>query len=276
MGTPNALARRAHHVQVGHGGLHQDHVRAFFEVEVDLAHGLAQVGAVHLVGLAVAELRRGVGRLAEGPVEGRRELRRVAEDGRLRAAFARRARARMAATRPSIMSLGATTSAPALAWLTAVRASSSSVGSLSTSKPSRLSITTPQWPWLVYSHRQTSAMSTSFFAAADLLERAQRLLHDAVFFPCAGALLVFGLRQAEEQQPAQAQLRGLFGFAHRFVHGEVEDAGHGADRVRTPSPGQMKQRVDQVAGLENCLAHQRPHGLAAPQPAHPHLRETHG
>jgi hypothetical protein len=43
--------------------------------------------------------------------------------------------ARIAATRPSIMSLGATASAPAAAWLTAVRASSSSVASLSTSSP---------------------------------------------------------------------------------------------------------------------------------------------
>src|SRR6266513_2639448 len=44
--------------------------------------------------------------------------------------------ARIAATRPSIMSLGQTISAPASAWLTAVRASNSSVASLSTSSPS--------------------------------------------------------------------------------------------------------------------------------------------
>src|SRR5438876_1016477 len=64
---------------------------------------------------------------------------------------------RIAPTRPSIMSLGATTSAPASTWLTAVRTSSSSDSSLSTS-PSR---TTPQWPCDVYSHRQTSVRSTS-------------------------------------------------------------------------------------------------------------------
>ena len=53
------------------------------------------------------------------------------------------------------MSLGATTSAPASTWLTAVRARSSSVSSLSTSP----SCSTPQWPWLVYSQRQTSVTS---------------------------------------------------------------------------------------------------------------------
>src|SRR5579885_3481195 len=55
----------------------------------------------------------------------------------------------MAPTRPSIMSLGQTASAPASTCETAVRAISSRVASLSTS-PSR---TTPQCPWLVYSLR---------------------------------------------------------------------------------------------------------------------------
>ena len=63
---------------------------------------------------------------------------------------------RMAPTRPSIMSEGATMSAPASACETAVRASSSSVGSLRTVPSS----TTPQWPWLVYSHRQTSVITS--------------------------------------------------------------------------------------------------------------------
>ncbi len=63
--------------------------------------------------------------------------------------------ARMAATRPSIMSLGATMSAPAPAWLSACRASSSSVSSFWTT-PSR---TTPQCPCDVYSHRHTSVIT---------------------------------------------------------------------------------------------------------------------
>ena len=63
---------------------------------------------------------------------------------------------RMAATRPSIMSLGATMSAPHSACVTAILASSSRVTSLSTSP----SWTTPQWPWSVYSQRHTSVMTT--------------------------------------------------------------------------------------------------------------------
>ena len=62
---------------------------------------------------------------------------------------------RIAPTRPSIMSDGATMSAPASAWLTAARASSAIVRSLSTSSPARM----PQWPWFVYSQAQTSVIT---------------------------------------------------------------------------------------------------------------------
>ena len=63
---------------------------------------------------------------------------------------------RMAATRPSIMSDGATMSAPASACVIAILASSSSVMSLLTS-PFWI---TPQCPWSMYSHRHTSVITT--------------------------------------------------------------------------------------------------------------------
>jgi len=62
---------------------------------------------------------------------------------------------RMTCTRPSIMSDGATMSAPARAWASAWWARFSTVGSLATS-PSRI---TPQWPWDVYSQKQTSVIT---------------------------------------------------------------------------------------------------------------------
>ena len=61
----------------------------------------------------------------------------------------------MAATRPSIMSEGATMSAPASTWDRAVLASTSRVLSLSTLWPQRM----PQWPWSVYSHMHTSVIT---------------------------------------------------------------------------------------------------------------------
>jgi hypothetical protein len=58
----------------------------------------------------------------------------------------------MAATRPSIMSDGATTSAPASAWATAIAASRGRVGPSTTRgavPPGRGGASTPQWPWSV-------------------------------------------------------------------------------------------------------------------------------
>ena len=72
----------------------------------------------------------------------------------------------MAPTLPSIMSDGATRSAPARACATASRASSGRVRSLSTvspwpGPPADGGRSTPQWPWSVYSHRHTSVITTS-------------------------------------------------------------------------------------------------------------------
>ena len=74
--------------------------------------------------------------------------------------------ARIAPTRPSIMSEGATISAPATACDSAVSAKSSIERSLSTS-PSR---STPQCPWVVYWQRQTSVITTISGTTA-LIER---------------------------------------------------------------------------------------------------------
>ena len=106
--------------------------------------------------------------------------------------------ARIAPTRPSIMSLGATMSAPARAWLTAVRASSSSVASLSTSgRRIGPGSKTPQWPWLVYSQRQTSAITSSSGCAARIARVASWTTPSVV--PGAAALVVLLGGDAEQQ-----------------------------------------------------------------------------
>jgi hypothetical protein len=181
---------------------------------------------------------------------------------------------RMAATRPSIMSLGATTSAPALARLTAVRASRSREGIV------------VHGPAVAGFDDHAAVAVAGVLAEADVgdedqlfgggrgFEGAQALLHDAVLVPCAGALLVLGFGQAEEQQAAEAEARGLFGLAHGFIDGEVEDAGHGADFAAHALAGAEKEGVDQVAGLDGGFAHQGPQGFAAPEAAHPRFREN--
>ena len=83
----------------------------------------------------------------------------------------------MAEIRPSIMSLGATISAPASASESAVLASNATLESFSTSNFVPSPTGTPQCPWEVYSQRQTSAMMTRDFAAGDALDGAQTSLH---------------------------------------------------------------------------------------------------
>jgi hypothetical protein len=84
----------------------------------------------------------------------------------------------------------------------------------------------------------------------------------------AGATLVLGLRQAEEEQAAEAQARGFFGLFDGLVDGEVEDARHGADGAADALAGAEKEGVDQVAGGDSGLADQGAQGLGAAEAAH--------
>src|SRR5258708_18383447 len=69
------VARLADQVQIRKRGLYHQHVRALFEIELHLVHGLAGVGRVHLIGAPVPERRRGFGGFAKRSVESRGELR---------------------------------------------------------------------------------------------------------------------------------------------------------------------------------------------------------
>src|SRR6202046_3509379 len=83
---------------------------------------------------------------------------------------------RIAPPPPSIMSDGATISAPARACDSAERVSSSSVASLSTSLPA----SAPQWPWSVYSHMQTSVI-TAIPGTRSLISRIARCTSPSSF-----------------------------------------------------------------------------------------------
>ncbi len=109
-----------------------------------------------------------------------------------------------------------------------------------------------------------------------LPDGAQTLLHDSVFVPGARGLLVFGVGQTEEQKAAQAEACGFFSFAYGFIHGEIEDAGHGADGVADALAGADEEWIDQVAGVERSFTDERAQRLSPSQPAHAVFRKTHG
>ncbi len=148
----------ADHVEVGQRRLDHHDVGALLDVERRLAHRLVAVGRIHLVAAPVAERRRRVGRLAERAVEGGGELRRVGHDRRLGEALvvervADRADAAVhhVARRDDV---GAGAGLRDGGRGRAARASRRC-------RPRRRSRSTPQWPWLVYSHRQTSVITSS-------------------------------------------------------------------------------------------------------------------
>ena len=152
---------------------------------------------------------------------------------------------RMAATRPSIMSLGAITSAPARACDTAVFASHPSVMSLSTS----LFTTYPQWPWLVYSQLHTS-VTTSRPGTPALIPRIARwTIPLSACAPEAISSFTSGMpNRITPPMPSR------FASAHSFTSSSTESwqlPGMEPISRRTPSPGQTN------SGRMNCSGESR-------------------
>src|SRR6266566_3456236 len=136
---------------------------------------------------------------------------------------------RMAATRPSIMSDGATKSAPATACESAASATCATVTSLRISSPSRM----PQCPCDVYSHRQTSVTTirsgTSRFVHRQLTHarhRAHLAAHAAPF--------------ADEQRKDEAVWRQL-----RLAH-------EAADRLGAAEPPRPPRQREASGGSLCC------------------------
>ena len=171
----------------------------------------------------------------------------------------------MAATRPSIMSLGEIRSAPAPACETATRPSSGSVASLAT----------------VAVREQHAAV-----AVVGVLAQAHiRRDHEArgrrrgwrVSLTCTGpsgsqarrALGVLVAGQPEQDHAADAGGRCALRLGRGQVGREVGDAGEGGDGFAAALAGHDEHREDQVPRLEAGLAHQVAQPLRPPESAGP-------
>ena len=171
------------------------------------------------------------------------------------------------------MSDGATMSAPARAWLTAVRASSSSVASLSTDA-------------VVAQHPAVAVLGV--LAQADVghheqvgpraLDRARGELHRALGVPGAGALLVLLGGYPEQQHGGEAEPRGVLCLGDGGGDREPLDPGHRRDRLAGPEPSPAardEQRQHQPVSGEVGLAHEAAQASRGAQPAHARLWEGH-
>ncbi len=160
--------------------------------------------------------------------------------------------ARRTPTRPSIMSLGAMTSAPAAACETAVRASSSSVASLST-----YAVLAQHAAVAVRRVLAQAQVGDDEQVGVGGLDRARGELDDALVVPRAGALLVLVGGQAEEQHAGDAERGGDARLLDGAVDREVVDAGQRGDRAAAlAAAGDDEHGGDQVRDRQLGLAHQ--------------------
>ena len=176
--------------------------------------------------------------------------------------------ARSAPTRPSIMSLGASASAPAAASDTAVRARSSSVASLSTTPSSR---STPQWPWLVYSQRQRSGMTSRSGLAALIARVASCTTPSSSQAPEPSSSLAAG--SPKSITAGMPERRGLARLVRGGGDGEVVDARQARDGRAPSAPVADEHRIDQMRCGKLRLAHHRPQQAGAPEAPHAGGRE---
>ena len=181
------------------------------------------------------------------------------------------------------MSLGATMSAPASAWLAAVRASSFSDGSFKifigalASGPACPDFARRAGPEPAF-HSDNAAMAVlHVFAQADVGDDQQRrqflfqqphgLLDNAVFRVSAGGLRVLFVGNAKEQNRRHAEGVGARRFADDFIRRKLEHAGHGVDGVAQFSAAAREQRQDELVDAQVRFGHEPPQRRRLPQPA---------
>ena len=112
----------------------------------------------------------------------------------------------------------------------------SSEASLSSSP----STSTPQWPWSVYSQKQASSHHDQLGQA--LLDRADRLLDDAVVVPRLGADRVLRARGCRTGSPPGCRGRGAPAPRHRLVDRELNWPG--SELIGFSTPGRARRTAD--------------------------------
>ena len=156
---------------------------------------------------------------------------------------------RIAATWPSIIALGATMSAPARAWLTAVSASRASAASLSTEPSGAERAAVP-----VVGVLAQAGVGDRHERQLEGADAPERLLHDPVRRPTppsrSGPLPPAGRTGARRRHRAPASRRGLHG---RHVGRQPRAARHRRDRLpHAPSPGMDEQRSHEHRRMERA------------------------
>ena len=165
-------------------------------------------------------------------------------------------------------------SAPARAWLTAVRASSSSVASLSTEPSSRSDAAVAVGRVLAQAH-----VGEDQQLGHGLLDRARGQLHDALVVPGARAVLVLLGRDRRTASPRRGRARRPRGPPRRPRDSDSRSTpgidAIGSRRGRRARVSSDEQRQHELRGPQVGLAHQPAQSGAGAQPAHARLWKGH-
>ena len=170
----------------------------------------------------------------------------------------------MAATRPSIMSLGATRSAPARAW---GRRRGRAAAASRRWRPRRPRRSAPQWPWSVYWHRHTSVAITRLGRGG--ADGAGRDLHGAVRIPGGRALGSFVAGRPNRITPPTPAAAARSASAVARSADRCGDARERGDGLAAALAGHDEHREDQTRRLETGLAHEIAQSLRPPESAGP-------
>ena len=234
------IANGADDVEIRQARLDHHHIRAFGDVGLRFANRLAHVRRIHLVGASIAAARRGACRFAERSVKRGGVLDGVGHDRAIDEAglIERRSNRRDAA----IHHVGGRDHIGAGARVADAPRARAAAATRRCRRPRRCRM--PQWPWSVYSHKQTSAHTTSVGAAAliAVMARGDR----ALFIPRAAALRVLVVGNAEQQHRADTKRREISRFARRKIDRQPVVAGHRRDRRANRRALDDKQRRDQL------------------------------
>ena len=132
---------------------------------------------------------------------------------------------------------------------------------------------TPQWPWLMYSHRQTSVIATS--PGHFDLDRSQRFLDDSIFSVGAAGLFVFLFWNSEKQDGLEPEVLRGARFIGNFLDRKLKNARHARDRPAFIDFFAYKQRQNKIVRAQMGFAHQISQRRRTPQPPRPMHQFSH-
>src|SRR5215216_6493525 len=269
-GQVRRLSDQAKDVEVRQGGLDHHEVRPLLDIQLDLEKRLAGVGRVHLVAAPITEGGGALGGLAERSVEGRGVLGGVGHDRGVFEALA--VQLAPYGRHPAIHHVrGSDDVRPGLG-----------LGGGGPGEELEADVVQDLAGVLLHDPAVTVARVLAQAHVRDhdeiryrVLYGAGRELDDPLRIICPARRLVLLIGDAEEQHARYAELVGSLCLGDGVVYGELEDAGHGGDRVSHVLPDGHEDGIDKVARRERGLAHQAAQSGRTACPPQPLNREWH-